>query len=116
MAFLARYISDGRYLDYTASSDVAAGDVIVAGELVGVAVGPIAAGRTDGLCVDGVVDFAKATGSGTAVSEGAKVYWDAGNKVATTSDGGGANRYIGKAGFGGAGDDDAVVRVRFHPL
>ena len=116
MAFTARYISDGRYLDYVAPSDVAAGDVIVAGELVGVAAGPIPAGRMDGLCVDGVVDFAKATGNGTAIAAGAKVYWDAGSKVATTSDGGGANKYIGKTGFSGAGDDDAVVRVRFHPL
>ena len=57
MGFTARYISDGRYLDYTAPSDVAAGDVVVVGELVGVAVEPIAAGRMDGLCVDGVVDF-----------------------------------------------------------
>ena len=116
MTFTARYISDGRYLDYVAPSDVAAGDVIVVGELVGVAPGPILAGRTDALCVEGVVDFAKATGNGTAIGAGVRVYWDAGNKVATASDGGAANKYIGKTGFSGAADDDATVRVRFHPL
>ncbi len=116
MGFTARYISDGKYLDYTPQADLAAGDVVVVGELVGVAVQPITAGRMDGRCVEGLVAFAKATGNGTAIAAGAKVYWDAGNKVATTSDGGGANKYIGKTDFSGAGDGDATVRVRFHPL
>jgi predicted RecA/RadA family phage recombinase len=116
VGFTARYISDGRYLDYIAPSDVAAGDVIVVGELVGVAVEPIPAGRMDGLCVEGLVDFAKAAGPGTGIAGGAKLYWDATNVVATTSDGGGTNKYIGKTDFSGAADGDATVRVRFHPL
>lgn len=114
--FVARYISDGRYLDYTAGADLAAGDVVVVGELVGVAVQPLAAGQTDGLCVEGVIDFAKATGNGTAIAGGVLLYWDATAKVATTNAGGGANKYIGKSVFAGATDSAAVVRVRFHPL
>ncbi len=115
MAFTARFISDGRYIDYTPSVDVAAGDVVIQGELPGVAVGDIKASALGSLCVDGLVDFAKASGNGTAIGAGVLLYWDASAKVATASAGGGANKYIGKSAQA-AGDDDSLVRVRFHPL
>jgi len=100
---------DGGSIDYTPTVDVAAGDVIVQGELVGVAKLDIKANTLGALAVMGVFDFAKATGGGTAITAGANVYWDNTNKVATTTATG--NKLIGKCGKAAA-DADATVRVR----
>jgi predicted RecA/RadA family phage recombinase len=43
----------------------------------------------------------------------AKVYWDAGNSVATTDTDEGANKYLGKT-VRAAADADATVRVRLE--
>ena len=107
----AVYVHEGDAIDYTPGADVAAGDVIVQGELVGVAKQPITANALGALAVKGVFDFPKTTGGGTAISAGAKVYWDEANTVATTDDGGGANKLIGKVAKAAA-DEDATVRVR----
>lgn len=107
----ATFVHEGGTINYTPGSAVAAGDVVVQGELVGVAKQPIAANALGALAVTGVFDFPKATGVGTGITAGAKVYWDAGNTVATTDDGTGANKLIGKV-VTAAGDDDATVRVR----
>jgi len=100
---------DGGAVDYTPSSDVTAGDVIVQGQLVGVAKSDIDANVQGALAVEGVFDFPKADGSGTAISAGAKVYWDDTNDQATET--AGANVYIGKV-VEAATDDDTTVRVR----
>ena len=105
----ATFVHDGHAIDYTPGSAVAAGDVIVQGELVGVTRSPIAAGALGSLAVDGVFDFAKATGGGTAISSGANVYWDDTNNVATTTATG--NKLIGKC-VRAAADADTTVRVR----
>jgi len=105
----ATFVHEGASIDYTPGSAVAAGDVIVQGELVGVARTPIAAGVLGALAVDGVFDFAKATGGGMAISAGANVYWDDANNVATTTAAG--NKLIGKC-VKAAADGDATVRVR----
>lgn len=109
MAVQATFVQDGASVDYTPGSAVAAGDVIVQGELIGVARTPIAAGVLGSLAVDGVFDFAKATGGGTAISAGANVYWDDTNNVATTTATG--NKLIGKC-VKAAADGDNKVRVR----
>jgi predicted RecA/RadA family phage recombinase len=59
----------------------------------------------------GVFDLPKATGVSTAITAGAKVYWDAGNSVATTDDDTGNNKLLGKT-IAAATDDDVTVRVR----
>lgn len=105
------FIHDGRSIDYTPSAIVVAGDVVVQGDLVGVAKLDIPAGRQGALAVTGVFDFPKATGAGTAIAAGASVYWDAVEKVAKTDSETGANKLIGKT-VAAAGDDDATVRVR----
>jgi predicted RecA/RadA family phage recombinase len=107
----ATFVHDGETIDYTPGAAVAAGDVVVIGELVGVAKTPIAANALGALAVKGVFDFEKATGVGTAISAGANCYWDDTNNVATTSDGAGANKLIGKC-VTAAADADATVRVR----
>ena len=105
----ATFIHDGSAIDYTPTSDVAAGDVVVQNDLVGIAKQPITAGALGALAVVGVFDVPKATGAGTAIGAGAKVYWDAANSQATGTATG--NTYMGKA-VAAAGNDDATVRVR----
>ena len=100
---------DGGSIDYTPGADAAAGDVIVQGELVGVAKLDIKANTLGALAVAGVFDFAKATGGGTAITAGATVYWDDTNNVVTTTALG--NKLLGKC-VKAAADADATCRVR----
>ena len=111
----ARFIHDGNSIDHTPApgSDVTAGDVVVQGDLLGIAKLDIAAGTLGALAVTGVFDVPKATGAGEAITAGTKVYWDAGNSVATTDTAEGANKYLGKT-VAAASDDDATVRVRLE--
>ena len=105
---MATYVHEGRAVDYTPSSAVTAGDVIVQGELVGVAKKDIAANVLGALSIEGVFDFAKSTASTSAITAGAKLYWDAENEVATTTVG--SNKYIGKA-VAAAAASASTVRV-----
>lgn len=102
---------EGESIDYTPTADVAAGDVVVQGELVGVARLDIKANTLGALAAQGVFDFPKATGGATAIAAGAVLYWDATNEVATTNSASGANKLIGKS-VAAAGDDDEMVRTR----
>jgi predicted RecA/RadA family phage recombinase len=104
----AIYVQDDDYVDYTPTADVASGDVVVQGDLVGVARKPIPAGTLGALAVEGVFDFAKATGGGSGFAAGTKVYFDATNKVATATVG--SNKYLGKT-VRAAADADTTVRV-----
>lgn len=105
----ATFVHEGDFIDHTPGADLAAGDVVVQGELVGVATRPIPADTPGGLAVEGVFDFAKATGGGTAVTAGALVYWDdTANQATTTATG---NKLLGKC-VRAAADADTAVRVR----
>jgi predicted RecA/RadA family phage recombinase len=105
----AKYIQDDETVDYTPSSAVTAGDVIVQGDLVGVAKLDIAANRLGALAVEGVYDFPKSTAGGSAMTAGTKVYWDPTNKIATAT--AGVLKLLGKT-TRDAADADATVRVR----
>ncbi len=109
----ARFIHDGKAIDYTPETDVSAGDVVVQGELVGIAKLDIATGYLGALAVAGVFDLPKATGSGAAITAGANVYWDVADQVAKEDSETGANKLIGKT-ITASGDDDATVRVRLN--
>ena len=105
----AVFVGEGGAIDYTPGSAVAAGDVVVQGDLVGVAKVPIAANALGALAVVGVFDVPKATGGGSAIAVGTTVYWDTVNKVATAT--AGALKVMGKT-VKAAADADATVRVR----
>jgi predicted RecA/RadA family phage recombinase len=107
----ATFVHEGASIDYTASADVAAGEVVVQSELVGVAKTPIAANALGSLAVSGVFDFAKEAGGGVTFAVGDLAYWDDANDVAVTTDGAGANKLIGKC-VKAAADADVLVRVR----
>ena len=103
-------VASGEMIDYTPSSDVAAGTVVVQGNLVGIALQPIAANTKGALAVQGVFDVAKA--SATEFTAGANVYWnDTNNEAVTTDGGGGANKLLGKA-VAAAESGAVLVRVR----
>ena len=107
----AVFAHEGAAIDYTPGADVSAGDVIVQGDLVGVARLDIKAGVLGALAVTGVFDFPKATGASTAIAAGVSVYWDVADAEAKTDSETGANKLIGKT-IAAAGDNDAEVRVR----
>lgn len=101
---IARFVQDGKAIDYRPSEAVAAGDVVVQGTLIGIARLDIAANTLGSLAVVGVFDAPKAIG---AITVGAAVYWDATNsKVTTTAT---DNPYLGKAILA-AESADASVR------
>ena len=106
---IAVFVQEGRAIDYTPTSDVAAGGVVVQGDLVGVARSPIPANAPGSLATAGVFDFPKATGAGSGIAAGTKVYWDATNRVVTATAQG--NTYLGKT-TKAAADADASVQVR----
>jgi len=107
----ATYVQEGEAVDYTPGADVAAGDVIVQGDLVGVAPRLIKANVQGALSVTGVYDFAKSTAGGSAIAAGVLVYWDdTANQATVTATG---NKLIGKS-IKAAADGDATVRVRMN--
>lgn len=103
----ATFVHDGASIDYTPGADVAAGDVVIQGDLVAVAKLDIKANKLGALATGGVFDFAKNTGVTYAV--GTILYWDdAANVVTTTSAG---NKQIGKV-VRAAATADTTVRMR----
>ena len=108
---MATFVHDGKSIDYTPGSDVTAGDVVVQGELVGVAKVDIPASTLGALAVVGVFDFPKATGAGTGIAAGANCYWDVADGEAKTDAEAGANKLIGKC-IRAAAEADATVRIR----
>ena len=109
----ARFIQDGKSIDYTPGAEVAAGDVVVQGDLLGIAKLDIAAGQLGALAVMGVFDVPKATGEGTDIAVGAKLYWNAADNRAEKTDGSGAHKTLGKA-VRSALTTDATVRIRLE--
>lgn len=103
------FVQEGRQIEFTPAVNVAAGQVVVAGDLVGVAIGPVSANTPGTLSVEGVFDFPKQVGAGTAITFGTILYWDSVNQRATATAAG--NKVIGKC-TRAAGDSSALVRIR----
>jgi len=110
---MAKFRHEGRRIDYTPVSAVSAGDVIVVGSLVGVAVRDIAAGEKGALAIEGVFEFDKTAGSGgEAFTAGQLVYWNA-TSGEPDSNNLGSNQlgYVVEA----AALDATIVRVKLVP-
>lgn len=73
-AFQAKRRSEGRSVRHTPTSAVAVGDVVVQGDLVGVAPKAIAANEAGTLEIEGVFDVVKVNGG---INAGDALYWDA---------------------------------------
>lgn len=109
MATAYRVKSGNPSIDYTPSGAVAAGDIVVAGELVGVARDAIAANALGSLDVEGEFLFPKSTGSASALTVGTKVYWDASGAVVTTT--ASSHKVAGHVSKAAAATD-STVRIR----
>lgn len=98
-------------INYTHSSAVVPGDVIVVGTLTLVAQATLAASQRGAYIIAGaVVNAPKATGVGTAFTVGTRVYWDAADvNVQNTADSG-TNKHFGVVCEQNV-DADAFVRV-----
>ena len=105
----ATYRQRGDEIDYTPGTAVTGGDVIVIGEIVAVATRAIAADAKGSVTVEGVVRFPKAETSGSAITAGAKCYWDATNSVITTT---ASTHKVAGYCVAAAADDDATVDVK----
>jgi predicted RecA/RadA family phage recombinase len=82
---VADKVQHGDVLDYTPTSAVAAGDVIVIGSLVAVAPRPIAANALGSLAVEGV--FALPCATGATGAQGSAISWYATSGIAHASTG-----------------------------
>lgn len=105
----ATYVHDGRFIEFTPTSDTPTGAVVVQGDLVGVTTRPIPANTPGNFAVEGVFAFPKASGVGSAITKGALMFWHADVQQANpTAEGG---KLLGKSSAA-AGDNDASVNVR----
>jgi predicted RecA/RadA family phage recombinase len=114
-AYQARRVAHGASIDYTPSSNVAAGQVVVLNSLIGVPARPIAATEAGAHELEGVFDVVKVNGQ---INDGAALYWDADGNPQGGSAGTGAltttadsNPFFGFAN-GAAEANDETVRVR----
>lgn len=81
---MKNFVRRGNKLPYVnaTGNDIDSGALVIIGALAGVAETDIANGDTGTLVLEGVVALPKAAG---AITQGAKLYYDATNKVATTT-------------------------------
>src|SRR3989304_830414 len=103
----ATFVHEGASIDYTPGANIATGEVVVQGDLVGVAKLDILAGRLGALAVEGGFDMAKEFGVAHPV--GQTVYWDNSNDMVTDTATG--NKLVGKV-VRAASVSDLTVRVR----
>lgn len=102
---------DVLYVPYTPGADVTAGDVVVQGELIGIAPTNIAANELGTLAIPGSGArclFPISVGSGTGMTAGSIVYWEDTVNVATAT--AGSNKILGKVSKA-AGATDTQVEV-----
>ena len=70
----ARFVHDGKAIDYIPATNTTAGSVIVLGDRVGITKFDIAANTLGSLAMVGVFDIEK---DNTVIPEYGKVYWNA---------------------------------------
>ena len=105
----ARYVQRGDAIDYTPLADVAAGDIVVLGKLVGVAKLDIPAETPGALALTGIYEVTK--NAGTAFAAGSEVAWDATNKKAVASGTSGSVKIGHAVALTGASDTYVYVRL-----
>jgi len=90
---MKNYLQDGDTLTIAAPAAVASGDPVQIGSIFGVAMADAATGADVAIVREGIFTLPKVSAQAWAV--GAKIYWDATNKVCTTAAPG--NTLIGTA-------------------
>lgn len=81
---MARYVQNGKAIDFANTTGIAIkyGDVVVLPTRIAVALADIPDGATGAIALEEAYEFPTAA---QAVAFGAQVYWDAANKVVTTT-------------------------------
>ena len=100
----AKYVQEGKLVDYVSTAAVAAGDIVIQGDLIGIAAQDIPAGTVGALTTEGVFCVEKTSAATFAV--GAKVYWNVSSKTATATT---TDTLIGVAVAAAAADDQNVL-------
>jgi predicted RecA/RadA family phage recombinase len=85
-------VKDGSVIDYTLTGDTAVGTVVPLTNIIGVAMVSGLTGETIGLAIDGVYEIAAADADAVAVGD--VLYFDATNRVLTTTTTGNARAGI----------------------
>lgn len=114
---MQNYVQHGRAVTITAAAAILSGQLVLVGNLYGVAANSVAPGATVEIDTEGVFDLAKGTAT---FAPGAYVYWNATSGLCTATN---TDTKIGVAvttnpdgtlALGG-NSGDATVRVRLNP-
>lgn len=110
---MKNYVGPGNTQPFVAGANVASGEPVLIGTIVGIAVAAVANGETGLANLGGVYSVAKAASQAWTV--GAKVYWDNTGKVFTTTASG--NTLAGTAVVAvGSGADETTGVVRLSGI
>jgi len=104
----ARYIQRGESIDFTPTEDVAAGDIVKLGNLVGVAKLDIKAGELGALALCGVYEIAT---NGAAIEAGAVVFVDPATGKVCAESASGAVKFGHAVAAAAATDTLVLVRL-----
>jgi len=104
----ARFLHEGKAIDYTPQENIPAGSVVVISELIGITHRDIAAGQLGTLNLNGVYEIVKEVGSSTGIAAGNRIFWNQTTQVASKTS---VGIYMGKA-VQAAGDNGAIVLVK----
>jgi predicted RecA/RadA family phage recombinase len=105
-------VADGEMVDYqNGATAIAAGDIVIAGKLIGIASSPIAANTLGSIRVKGVFEFPTAE----ALAIGTPVYLIVATGLVTaTSGGANANVFLGKT-VAASTNSDTRVKALLQP-
>lgn len=105
--------SNGSVIKATAPYAVDSGEGALIGSIFGVAVNTLESGEVGEFLTEGVVDLARTTGSSSAWTEGAPIYWDDSAKAVTKTNT--SDTLIGYGVLPLPVDADTTGRVRLIP-
>lgn len=85
---MKNYLSEGCYLQITASADIDSGELVEVGKLHGVAMTDIANGESGNIALEGIYTLPKLTAAaGDACTAGGAVYFSSGSVSGTDASG-----------------------------
>ena len=106
------FLHDGERITVVAPANANSGDLVIVGQMFGVAETSPVSGSNVVIRCGGVVTLRKLSGAGTSYSQGANLFWDAVGANVTTS--ATSNTRIGVAAVA-AVNGDTVAAVRLNP-
>ena len=108
---MKNYRMSGKLIPITAGANVASGNIVVVGQMFGVATKTVVSGEEVELHCGGVYDFAKLNAASMSIAAGANAYWDATNLVIVANATG--NTRVGVA-VRAVTNTDTTCRVRLN--